>query len=160
MAQKLSKFRSFVTVDPPGTLRRLTLTAKEDFDAGSLPSIYKMPTNLSNLVMLVKVQGKISQQEEMPQNAIQVWRSIDLSGNDFMGPFPSSRDSPNKFNEASRVRCCFPYLPEISHPLCEISLGKSDILSSYRFTFIFAYFINGLDLRRDPTLNIEDNVSF
>ncbi|GKD04220.1 hypothetical protein Tco_1179194, partial [Tanacetum coccineum] len=25
-----------------------------------------------------------------------------------------------------------------SHPLCEISLGRSDILSSYRFTFIFA----------------------
>ncbi|GJX60049.1 reverse transcriptase domain-containing protein [Tanacetum coccineum] len=25
-----------------------------------------------------------------------------------------------------------------SHPLCEISLGKSNILSSYRFTFIFA----------------------
>ncbi|GKF28536.1 hypothetical protein Tco_0094878 [Tanacetum coccineum] len=47
-----------------------------------------------------------------------------------------------------------------SHPLSEISLGRSDILSSYRLTFIFAYFINGLDLRRGPTLNIEDNVSF
>ncbi|GJU91419.1 hypothetical protein Tco_1303842 [Tanacetum coccineum] len=47
-----------------------------------------------------------------------------------------------------------------SHPLCEISLGRSDILSSYQFTFIFAYLINGLDLRRYPTLNIEDNVSF
>ncbi|GJU06763.1 reverse transcriptase domain-containing protein [Tanacetum coccineum] len=35
-----------------------------------------------------------------------------------------------------------------SYPLFEISLGRSDILSSYRFTSIFAYFINGLDFRR------------
>nr|GEU73665.1 reverse transcriptase domain-containing protein [Tanacetum cinerariifolium] len=36
-------------------------------------------------------QGKISQRDEMPQNAIQVCEIFDVRGIDFMGPFPSSR---------------------------------------------------------------------
>ncbi|GJY16712.1 reverse transcriptase domain-containing protein [Tanacetum coccineum] len=36
-------------------------------------------------------QGKISQKDEMPQNAIQVCEIFDVWGIDFMGPFPSSR---------------------------------------------------------------------
>ncbi|GKG32787.1 reverse transcriptase domain-containing protein [Tanacetum coccineum] len=36
-------------------------------------------------------QGKISQKDEMPQNAIQVCEIFDVLGIDFMGPFPSSR---------------------------------------------------------------------
>nr|GEY24922.1 reverse transcriptase domain-containing protein [Tanacetum cinerariifolium] len=36
-------------------------------------------------------QGKISQRDEMPQNAIQVCQIFDVWGIDFMGPFPSSR---------------------------------------------------------------------
>ncbi|GJQ93644.1 reverse transcriptase domain-containing protein [Tanacetum coccineum] len=35
--------------------------------------------------------GKISQRDEMPQNAIQVCEIFDVWGIDFMGPFPSSR---------------------------------------------------------------------
>ncbi|GJU61666.1 reverse transcriptase domain-containing protein [Tanacetum coccineum] len=35
--------------------------------------------------------GKISQHDEMPQNAIQVCEIFDVWGIDFMGPFPSSR---------------------------------------------------------------------
>nr|GFA66494.1 reverse transcriptase domain-containing protein [Tanacetum cinerariifolium] len=35
--------------------------------------------------------GKISQKDEMPQNAIQVCEIFDVWGIDFMGPFPSSR---------------------------------------------------------------------
>ncbi|GJY49238.1 reverse transcriptase domain-containing protein [Tanacetum coccineum] len=38
-----------------------------------------------------KEQGKISQRDEMPQNAIRVCEIFDLWGIDFMGPFPSSR---------------------------------------------------------------------
>ncbi|GKF37331.1 reverse transcriptase domain-containing protein, partial [Tanacetum coccineum] len=38
---------------------------------------------------------KISQRDEMPQNAIQVCEIFDIWGIDFMGPFPSSRR--NKF---------------------------------------------------------------
>ncbi|GKB95250.1 reverse transcriptase domain-containing protein [Tanacetum coccineum] len=36
-------------------------------------------------------QGKISQKDEMPQNAIQVCKIFDVWGIDFMGPFLSSR---------------------------------------------------------------------
>ncbi|GKA60853.1 reverse transcriptase domain-containing protein [Tanacetum coccineum] len=36
-------------------------------------------------------QGKISQKDEMPQNAIQVCEIFDVWGIDFMGTFPSSR---------------------------------------------------------------------
>ncbi|GKC60733.1 reverse transcriptase domain-containing protein [Tanacetum coccineum] len=36
-------------------------------------------------------QGKISQCDEMPQNAIQVCEIFDIWGIDFMGPFPSSK---------------------------------------------------------------------
>nr|GEU76792.1 reverse transcriptase domain-containing protein [Tanacetum cinerariifolium] len=36
-------------------------------------------------------QGKISQKDRMPQNAIQVCDIFDIWGIDFMGPFPSSR---------------------------------------------------------------------
>ncbi|GJR63551.1 reverse transcriptase domain-containing protein [Tanacetum coccineum] len=35
-------------------------------------------------------QGKISQRDEMPQNAIQVCKIFDVWGIDFLGPFPSS----------------------------------------------------------------------
>nr|GEU61300.1 reverse transcriptase domain-containing protein [Tanacetum cinerariifolium] len=35
--------------------------------------------------------GKISQCDEMPQNAIQIYEIFDIWGIDFMGPFPSSR---------------------------------------------------------------------
>nr|GEX50618.1 hypothetical protein [Tanacetum cinerariifolium] len=36
-------------------------------------------------------QGKISQRDEMPQNAIQVYEIFDVWGIDFMGQFPSSK---------------------------------------------------------------------
>nr|GEY04200.1 DNA-directed DNA polymerase [Tanacetum cinerariifolium] len=36
-------------------------------------------------------QGKISQNDEMPQNVIQVYEIFNVWGIDFMGPFPSSR---------------------------------------------------------------------
>ncbi|GJU45799.1 reverse transcriptase domain-containing protein [Tanacetum coccineum] len=36
-------------------------------------------------------QGKISQRDEMPQNAIQVYEIFDVWGINFMGPFPFSR---------------------------------------------------------------------
>nr|GEU85173.1 reverse transcriptase domain-containing protein [Tanacetum cinerariifolium] len=39
----------------------------------------------------LRKQGKISQRDEMPQNAIQVCEIFDVWGIDFMGPFSSSR---------------------------------------------------------------------
>nr|GEU75513.1 reverse transcriptase domain-containing protein [Tanacetum cinerariifolium] len=41
-------------------------------------------------------QGKISQKDEMPQNAIQVCEIFDVWGIDFMGPFPSSRGNNDR----------------------------------------------------------------
>ncbi|GKD89511.1 reverse transcriptase domain-containing protein [Tanacetum coccineum] len=40
---------------------------------------------------IIRRQGKISQRDKMPQNAIQVCEIFDVWGIDFMGPFPSSR---------------------------------------------------------------------
>ncbi|GJT10891.1 reverse transcriptase domain-containing protein [Tanacetum coccineum] len=42
------------------------------------------------LISPLERQGKISQRDEMPQNAIQVCEIFDVWGIDFMGPFPSS----------------------------------------------------------------------
>ncbi|GKD38778.1 hypothetical protein Tco_1258985, partial [Tanacetum coccineum] len=69
-------------------------------------------------------------------------------------------DRLNKFLEASRVRLIFPILLELLILCVKLVWGDPISFHHNRLTFIFAYFINGLDLRRDPTLNIEDNVSF
>ncbi|GJS55691.1 reverse transcriptase domain-containing protein [Tanacetum coccineum] len=204
---------------PTGGHYGANFTAKKVFDAGFFwPTIYKDAYEFVKTCDACQRQGKISQRDEMPQNAIQVCEIFDLWGIDFMGPFPSSRgnkyilvavDYLSKWVEAKALptndaRVVVKFLKSLfsrfgapraiisdrgthfcndkfdkilptnsmkplvsgvvsrstraSHPLCEFSLGRFHILSSYRLTFIFAYFINGLDFRRDPTLNIEDNV--
>ncbi|GJW14753.1 reverse transcriptase domain-containing protein, partial [Tanacetum coccineum] len=50
-----------------------------------LPGAITVPTSQ------LEKQGKISQRDEMPQNAIQVCKIFDVWGIDFMGPFSSSR---------------------------------------------------------------------
>ncbi|GKD36818.1 reverse transcriptase domain-containing protein, partial [Tanacetum coccineum] len=65
---------------------------KEVFDAGFFwPSIYKDANELVKNCDSCQRQGKISQRDEMPQNAIQVCEIFDVWGIDFMGPFPSSK---------------------------------------------------------------------
>ncbi|GKB65849.1 reverse transcriptase domain-containing protein [Tanacetum coccineum] len=49
------------------------------------------PTAITVPTSQLGKQGKISQRDEMPQNAIQVCEIFDVWGIDFMGPFPSSR---------------------------------------------------------------------
>ncbi|GJV68548.1 reverse transcriptase domain-containing protein [Tanacetum coccineum] len=67
-------------------------TAKKIFDAGFYwPTIYKDAYEFVKTCDACQRQGKISQRDEMPQNAIQVCEIFDLWGIDFMGPFPSSR---------------------------------------------------------------------
>ncbi|GJU23462.1 reverse transcriptase domain-containing protein [Tanacetum coccineum] len=71
MAKKLSKFSMLVLAplaDHRGTPTGANFTPRKVFD-----------------------DGKISQRDEMPQNAIQVCEIFDVWGIDFMGPFPSSR---------------------------------------------------------------------
>nr|GEX32713.1 reverse transcriptase domain-containing protein [Tanacetum cinerariifolium] len=68
------------------------LTAKKVFDAGFFwPSIYRDAHDMIKSCDTCQRQGKISQRDEMPQNAIQVCEIFDVCGIDFMGPFPSSK---------------------------------------------------------------------
>ncbi|GKA54101.1 reverse transcriptase domain-containing protein [Tanacetum coccineum] len=72
--------------------RTVHYTARKVFDSGFFwPTIYKDAFNLVKHCDACQRQGKISQRDEMPQNAIQVCEIFDLWGIDFMGPFPSSR---------------------------------------------------------------------
>ncbi|GKA84303.1 reverse transcriptase domain-containing protein [Tanacetum coccineum] len=64
-------------------------TAKKVFDAGFFwPTIYRDAHDLVTRCDACQRQGKISQRDEMPQNAIQVCEIFDMWGIDFMGPFP------------------------------------------------------------------------
>ncbi|GJW00182.1 reverse transcriptase domain-containing protein [Tanacetum coccineum] len=69
-------------------------------------------------------------------------------------------DRTNKFYEASRVRLIYPVQLKLLILCVKLVWGDPISFHHYRLTSIFAYLINGLDFRRDPTLNIEDNVSF
>nr|GEV50751.1 reverse transcriptase domain-containing protein [Tanacetum cinerariifolium] len=66
--------------------------AKKVFDSGfHWPTIYRDAHDLVKSYDACQRQGKISQRDEMPQNAIQVYEIFDVWGIDFMGPFSSSR---------------------------------------------------------------------
>nr|GEZ58869.1 reverse transcriptase domain-containing protein [Tanacetum cinerariifolium] len=68
------------------------LIAKKVFDAGFFwPTIYRDAHAMIKSCNTCQRQGKISQRDEIPQNAIQVCEIFDVWGIDFMGPFPSSR---------------------------------------------------------------------
>nr|GEU31406.1 putative mitochondrial protein [Tanacetum cinerariifolium] len=67
-------------------------TAKKVFDSRFYwPNICKDAHDLVTRCDTCQHQGKISQRDEMPQNAIQVCEIFDVWGIDFMGPFPSSQ---------------------------------------------------------------------
>nr|GEW18493.1 reverse transcriptase domain-containing protein [Tanacetum cinerariifolium] len=67
-------------------------TAKKVFESGFYwPTIYRDAHDLVKSYDACQRQGKISQRDEMPQNAIQVYEIFDVWGIDFIGPFPSSR---------------------------------------------------------------------
>ncbi|GKA76640.1 reverse transcriptase domain-containing protein, partial [Tanacetum coccineum] len=67
------------------------LTARKVFDAGFFwPTIYRDAHAMIKSCDTCQRQGKISQRDEMPQNAIQVCEIFDVWGIDFMGPFLSS----------------------------------------------------------------------
>ncbi|GJY57683.1 reverse transcriptase domain-containing protein [Tanacetum coccineum] len=77
---------------PTGGHYGANYTAKKVFDSGFYwPTIYRDAHDLVTRCDACQRQGKISQRDEMPQNAIQVCEIFDVWGIDFMGPFPSSR---------------------------------------------------------------------
>nr|GEX01740.1 reverse transcriptase domain-containing protein [Tanacetum cinerariifolium] len=68
------------------------LTTKNVFDASFFwPTIYRDADEMIKSCDTCQRQGKISQRDEMPQNAIQVCEIFDVWVIDFMGPFPSSK---------------------------------------------------------------------
>nr|GEW76731.1 reverse transcriptase domain-containing protein [Tanacetum cinerariifolium] len=80
------------TIGPTGGHHGANLTAKKVFDAGFFwPTIYRDAHAMIKSCNTCQRQGKISQKDEMPQNAIQVCEIFDVWGIDFIGPFPSSR---------------------------------------------------------------------
>ncbi|GKC23376.1 reverse transcriptase domain-containing protein [Tanacetum coccineum] len=67
------------------------LTARKVFYVSFFwPTIYRDAHTMIKSCDTCQRQGKISQRDEMPQNAIQVCEIFDVWGIDFMGPFPSS----------------------------------------------------------------------
>ncbi|GJS45928.1 reverse transcriptase domain-containing protein [Tanacetum coccineum] len=71
---------------PTGGHHSANYTARKVFDSGFFwPTIYKDAINLVKHCDACQRQGKISQRDEMPQNAIQVCEIFDLWGIDFMG---------------------------------------------------------------------------
>ncbi|GJZ02100.1 reverse transcriptase domain-containing protein [Tanacetum coccineum] len=76
---------------PTGGHHSANLTAQKVFDAGFFwPTIYRDAHTMIKSCDTCQRQGKISQRDEMPQNAIQVCEIFDVWGIDFMGPFPYS----------------------------------------------------------------------
>ncbi|GKB76799.1 reverse transcriptase domain-containing protein, partial [Tanacetum coccineum] len=77
---------------PTGGHHSANITARKVFDAGFYwPTIYKDAFEFVKSCDACQRQCKISQRDEMPQNAIQVCEIFDVWGIDFMGHFPSSR---------------------------------------------------------------------
>nr|GEX32065.1 reverse transcriptase domain-containing protein [Tanacetum cinerariifolium] len=77
---------------PTGGHHGANLTAKKVFNADFFwPTIYRDAHAMIKSCNTCQRQSKISQKDEMPQNAIQVCEIFDVWGIDFMGPFPSSR---------------------------------------------------------------------
>ncbi|GJZ07289.1 reverse transcriptase domain-containing protein [Tanacetum coccineum] len=77
---------------PTGGHHGANYTAKKVFDFGFYwPTIYRDAHDLVTRCDACQRQGKISQRDEMPQNAIQVCEIFDVWGIDFMGPFPFSQ---------------------------------------------------------------------
>ncbi|GKD54394.1 reverse transcriptase domain-containing protein [Tanacetum coccineum] len=77
---------------PTGGHHGANYTTKKVFNSGFYwPTIYQDAHDLVTRCDACQRQGKISQPDEMSQNAFQVWEIFDVWGIDFMGPFPSSR---------------------------------------------------------------------
>ncbi|GJR82245.1 reverse transcriptase domain-containing protein [Tanacetum coccineum] len=77
---------------PTGGHHGANYTAKKVFDVGFLwPMISCDAHDMVKSYDSCQRQGKISQKDEMPQNAIQVCEIFDAWSIDFMGLFPSSR---------------------------------------------------------------------
>ncbi|GJR34481.1 reverse transcriptase domain-containing protein [Tanacetum coccineum] len=76
--------------DLPGGHHSAILTLEKYLMPFFWPTIYRDAHTMIKSCDTCQRQGKISQKDEMPQNAIQVCEIFDVWRIDFMGPFPSS----------------------------------------------------------------------
>ncbi|GJW56701.1 reverse transcriptase domain-containing protein [Tanacetum coccineum] len=77
---------------PTGGHRGPNYTTRKVFDSCFYwPTIYHDAHDLVKSCDSCQRHGRISQKDEMPQNAIQVCKIFDVWGIDFIGPFPYSR---------------------------------------------------------------------
>nr|GEY75397.1 hypothetical protein [Tanacetum cinerariifolium] len=107
-------------MDPPGDIMVPTTPLRKSSILVSIGRQFiEMPKTWSPAV---KRQGKISQRDEMPQNAIQVYEIVDIWGIDFMGPFSSSRG--NKVTH----RLSTAYHPQMSGQMEVLNYGLKCIL--------------------------------
>ncbi|GJT33164.1 reverse transcriptase domain-containing protein [Tanacetum coccineum] len=89
---KLLKSSRLVMKDPPGAIIVPISPLEKYLCVGFFwPTIYRDAHSMIKSYDTFQRQGKISQRDEMPQNAIQVCEIFDIWGIDFMGPFPSSK---------------------------------------------------------------------
>ncbi|GKA96522.1 reverse transcriptase domain-containing protein [Tanacetum coccineum] len=101
---------------PTGGHHDANFIAKKVFDADFFwPTIYRDAHAMIKSCDTCQRQGKISQRNEMPQNAIQVCEIFDIWGINFIGPFSSLRgnkcilvavDYLSKWVEAKAVGSC------------------------------------------------------
>ncbi|GKC97299.1 reverse transcriptase domain-containing protein [Tanacetum coccineum] len=98
---------------PTGGHHSANLTTRKVFDAGFFwPTIYRDAHTMIKSCDTCQRQGKISQRDKIPQNAIQVYEIFDVWGIDFMGPFPLShgnnyRLSPSNERSSGGVQSLF-----------------------------------------------------
>ncbi|GJT62933.1 reverse transcriptase domain-containing protein [Tanacetum coccineum] len=90
MTKKLLISSQLVMKDPPGAIMVLYSPDMKYLMTVSLADHISVPYFVQSCDTCQR-QGKISQRDEMPQNAIQVCKIFDVWGINFMGPFPSSR---------------------------------------------------------------------
>ncbi|GJS68658.1 reverse transcriptase domain-containing protein [Tanacetum coccineum] len=94
---------------PTGGHYGANYTTKKVFDSGFYwPLIYRDAHDMVKSCDSCQRQGKISQQDKMPQNAIQVCEIFDVWGIDFIGLFPSSRwnKTPRAINSDRGTHFC------------------------------------------------------
>nr|GEU71856.1 reverse transcriptase domain-containing protein [Tanacetum cinerariifolium] len=84
------------TMDPPGNIMAQTTLPRRFLTPDYIGPLSRDAQDLVKTCDVCQRQGKISQRDEMPQNFIQVCENFDVSGIDFMGPFPSSQGNKYK----------------------------------------------------------------
>ncbi|GJR03711.1 reverse transcriptase domain-containing protein, partial [Tanacetum coccineum] len=111
---------------PTGGHHSANITTRKVFDAGFFwPTIYKDAYELIKSCDACQRQGKISQHDEMPQNAIQVCEIFDVWGIDLIGPFLSSRVM-SKYGVTHHLST--PYHPQTSGQVEVTNRGLKRIL--------------------------------